>query len=95
MQSLNYFLLGGVAVACLTAGVFFLRFWRSTKDRFFLYFAASFLIEGVNRLTFGFMADLNEDSPIKYLVRALTYVLILFAILDKNMPRKEKNSSVP
>lgn len=94
MQPLNYVLLGGVAVACLTAGVFFLRFWRSTKDRFFLYFAASFLIEGVNRLTFGLMADLNEDSPIKYLVRALTYALILFAILDKNMPRNEKNNSV-
>jgi hypothetical protein len=89
MQPMNYVLLGGIAVACLTAGLFFLRFWGSTRDRFFLYFAASFLMEGVNRLVFGFLADLHEDSPIHYLVRALSYALILIAILDKNMPRNE------
>jgi hypothetical protein len=90
MYPMNYILLGGIAISCLTAGLFFLRFWRSTKDRFFLYFAASFLIEGVNRLTFGFLADLHEDSPTHYLVRALSYGLIIFAILDKNLPRKEE-----
>lgn len=90
MQHMNYILLGGIVVACLTTGLFFLRFWRSTKDRFFLYFAASFLIEGVNRLIFGFLADLHEDSPIHYLVRALSYALILFAILEKNISRKDE-----
>jgi hypothetical protein len=90
MLPMNYVLLGGVAVSCLVAGLFFLRFWRSTKDRFFLFFAASFLIEGANRLIFGFLADLHEDSPAHYLVRAVSYSLILFAILDKNISRKNE-----
>jgi hypothetical protein len=90
MQPVNYLLLGGVAVACLIAALFFLRFWRSTSDRFFLFFALSFFIEGINRLVFGFVSDLREDSAVHYLIRALSYLLILFAILDKNLPRNQK-----
>jgi len=30
----------------LVAGLFFLHFWRSTRDKFFLYFTASFWIKG-------------------------------------------------
>jgi hypothetical protein len=93
VDSINHVLLGGTAVACLTAALFFLRFWRTTKDRFFIFFAASFLIEGLNRFFFSFLADLREDSPAHYLVRALSYALIVFAILDKNLPGNSKENS--
>jgi hypothetical protein len=43
---LDGFLLGIVATSSVIAGLLFLRFWRDTRDPFFLAFAASFTIEG-------------------------------------------------
>lgn len=78
------FLLGVIATASVTAGFFFLRFWKSTRDTFFLAFAASFLIEGLNRGAVLFMAKPNEGSAWTYLIRLLSFLLILAAILRKN-----------
>ncbi len=78
------FLLGVIATASVTAGVFFLRFWKDTRDSFFLAFAASFIIEGLNRVTVLFLPRPNEGSPWIYLVRMIAFLLILFAILRKN-----------
>jgi hypothetical protein len=82
-------LLGAIATASILAGLFFLRFWKSTRDRFFLFFALSFGIEGVNRLLLGLLGGLREDVPSYYLVRLLAYGLILLAILDKNRPGRK------
>ena len=78
------FLLGVIATASLTAGFFFLKFWRATRDSFFLAFAASFIIEGFNRSAVLFVDHPNEGSPWTYLVRLLSLLLILAAILGKN-----------
>lgn len=78
------FLLGVIAVSSLIAGVFFLKFWRATRDSFFLAFAAAFIIEGLNRCSVLFLEKPNEGSPWIYLVRLLSFLLILWAILKKN-----------
>ena len=44
------FLLGAIATASFTAGVFFLKFWSATRDFLFLAFAVFFLVEGINRV---------------------------------------------
>ena len=85
---MNHMLLGGIAIASFIAGLFFLRYWRSTRDRFFLYFMLAFWIEAVNRIDMALTDAWNEDdSPVHYLVRLVTYGLILLAIWDKNRPR--------
>ncbi|MGA7853399.1 MAG: DUF5985 family protein [Candidatus Acidiferrales bacterium] len=84
MTSIEAFLLGVVVMASLTAGVFFLKFWKSTRDSFFLAFAAYFLIEGLDRIALLFFAKPNEASPWIYLVRLFALLLILAAILRKN-----------
>ncbi len=84
MITLNAILAGAIAMASLIASLFFLRFWRSTKDRFFLFFALSFLLEAVGRTLLGLNWPHSEDAPGYYLIRLLAYALILFAILDKN-----------
>ncbi len=81
------FLLGVIATASLTAGLYFLKFWRSTRDSFFLSFAASFILEGCNRSAVLFMEKPNEATPWYYLVRLLSLLLILAAILKKNYGR--------
>ena len=35
-------LTGALVMACALAGLMFLRFWRTTRDRFFACFAVSF-----------------------------------------------------
>ena len=81
---INAVLAGGIAVAALAAGLFFLRFWRSTRDRFFLFFAIAFWIEGAHRLALYQWLGQDEGSPYYYLPRLLAYGLIIAAIVDKN-----------
>lgn len=83
---MNEVLQGGIAVASLVAGLFFFRFWRSTRDTFFLFFALSFLIEAGNRVALALLVA-SELEPVFYLVRVLAYGLIVVAILQKNRKR--------
>jgi uncharacterized membrane protein HdeD (DUF308 family) len=85
---MNDLFAGAIAMASFIIALFFLRFWRDSRDRFFLYFALSFGIEGVHRIVSALSYDDNEDSPLHYLVRLLAYGLILWAILEKNLPAR-------
>jgi hypothetical protein len=77
---------GAIAVGWLLAGLFFFRFWRQTRDRFFLWFALSFWIEAVDRVALGLVAGAGEDTPAFYGLRVVAYGLILLAIWQKNRP---------
>lgn len=83
-------LLGAIAMASTIIALFFLRFWRSTGDRFFLFFALSFFIEALSRVFLAPVAQSTDDAPMYYLIRLLSYALIVFAILDKNRPRNKR-----
>lgn len=78
------FVLGIIVALSVTAGVFFLKFWRDTRDFFFVAFAVFFFIEGADRTALFFSAHPNEGSPWIYLVRLFAFLFILFAILHKN-----------
>lgn len=90
---MNQLLLGAIAIANLIIGLFFLRFWKKTRDRFFLFFAVAFSLEGFNRALLGLSYGSNENEPIFYLVRLLSFILILFAIVDKNRINKSQSNS--
>ncbi len=81
---MNEMLIGAIATACFIIGLFFLRFWKTTGDKFFLFFALSFFIECANRVFLTLFFDLREASPIYYLIRLLAYGFIIFAIVEKN-----------
>jgi len=78
------FFIGVISATSLTAGIFFLRFWKQTRDSFFLAFAASFLMEGLNRIGVLFLTRPNEGNAVIYSVRLLAFLLILVAIIRKN-----------
>ncbi|WP_411885296.1 DUF5985 family protein [Polaromonas sp. YR568] len=83
---MNQMLMGAIAVTSLLAGLFFFKFWRHTRDLFFLYFALSFWLEAVNRFVLGLMIGAHEDGVLFYSVRLAAYGLILLAIWQKNRP---------
>lgn len=84
MIQINALLTGAIVMAALTIALFFLRYWRQTRDRFFLYFALAFVLEAVQRLLSANYPLANPDVPLYYLLRLLAYGLILLAILGKN-----------
>ncbi len=97
-QAFNRFMLGALVMACAVAGLFFLRFWRKTRDRLFAIFAVSFWLMGINWLALSF-TDVNavEDAEFRaalYLIRLLAFVLILYAILEKNRVAR-RNEPIP
>jgi hypothetical protein len=89
-------LTGAIATACFVAALFFIRFWKKTRDRFFLFFAASFLIQGLERILIGVMrysdyaASSAEQEPLYYLMRLGAFLLIIYAIIDKNRLAQRK-----
>jgi len=89
---MSQLMMGAIAMACFVVGLFFLRFWRQTRDRFFLFFCISFWVDGINRLSYGLNMTADEHEPILYLVRFLAFLLILVAIVDKN---RKRNDPVP
>ena len=89
-MELNAILTGAIAMASLVISLFFLRFWKSTRDRFFFYFAMSFFLEAVNRVLLGMTSLQDEDTPVYYLIRLAAYALILFAIIEKNRNRGKR-----
>ncbi len=81
-------LMGAIAMGSAVIALIFLRYWRSTRDRFFIFFALSFGIEAVNRVHLAVARASDEETPLIYLIRLIAYALILIAIADKNWPRK-------
>ncbi len=89
-DSVNKLLLGALVMACAAAGLFFLRFWRKTRDRLFAIFAISFWLMGVNWLALSFTSADAEFRPALYLIRLVAFVLILYAILEKNRASRDR-----
>jgi hypothetical protein len=86
MEHLTSVLMGAVAMASFVATLFFFRFWRQTRDSFFLLFAVAFGIDAATRLLLGLSTISNEIEPMFYLARLVTFALIIVAIIQKNRP---------
>ena len=78
------FMWGAIVMACLAAGLFFLRFWRKTGDRLFAIFALAFWILGVHWIVLAWTGKQDEVHVALYAIRLVAFLLILFAIIDKN-----------
>jgi hypothetical protein len=81
---------GASLMGYAVAGLFFLRFWKDTGDRFFAIFAASFLLLGLQRLLVALTPQDYEHLPYLYVLRFVAYVFILAAIYDKNRARRAR-----
>jgi hypothetical protein len=77
-------LMGAVAMASFVAAIFFLRFWRQTRDRFFMWFALGFATDSATRFSLALLSDVGEAEPLFYLARLLMFALIIIAIIGKN-----------
>ena len=83
--ALTLFASGALTLGFLVAALFFLRFWRDSKDRLFLFFAASFSLLAVQRAVLALVPSTAALELPGYGLRLLAFVLILVAIVDKNL----------
>jgi len=86
--------LSGITTATFAAsGIFFLKFYKTSRDPFYLFFCLSCWLLSIERiaiLTFIGPAQTNgESSPWVYLIRLVAFSLIVIAIVNKNRTRKK------
>lgn len=84
---LTQFLLGAVVMACLIIGLFFLRFWRKSRDRLFVYFALTFWLLGAGWLCLAFVTR-DETRLLLYMLRLVAFAVLLLGIWDKNRRKR-------
>ena len=89
IELLNKFMLGACVMACATIGLFFLRYYRKTRDGLLAIFAGAFWILGLNWFALAFTRE-DEVRTWLYVVRLLAFLLILWGIVQKNLDRPTK-----
>lgn len=85
---LDYMSTGAIAMGYAVAGLFFLRFWRDTRDRLFLFFAAALFVLAANRAAFTAFDPGDAHYDHRYWVRLMAFGVILLAVVDKNRSRR-------
>jgi hypothetical protein len=84
MDAVNNALWGGLATACWIAGVFFFKFWRVSRDRFFVFFFLAFWLLSLNWIVLIAAQPLLEARQGAYVIRLAAFLLIIAAVIDKN-----------
>lgn len=82
------FVTGILTALYLIAGLFFLRFWRRTRDGLFLAFAAAFALLALNQGILALGGLLREEQTWVYLLRLAAFLLIILGIARKNIGRQ-------
>jgi zinc transporter ZupT len=82
------FLSGLAAAGFVLASLFFLRFWRRTKDYLFAAFSAAFLLLALNQAIATLANIPDEYQSWIYVLKLAAFVILLIAIIGKNMTRR-------
>ncbi len=88
-MNFDSYLTGVLAVSSVSIGVFFLRYWKESKDTLFLAFSVAFVVEGLKRTSVLLLQNPNEGSPRVYLLRCFSFLVILFGIVKANISKRE------
>ena len=87
-STLYDFLSGAVALGFFSCALFFLRFWRRTRDSLFLAFALAFLLLGLGQSVQALANIPTEERGSIFLFRLAAFALIILAIARKNRSSK-------
>ena len=83
-MTLYDFLSGAVALGFAICALFFLKFWKRTREELFLTFAIAFLLLGIGQTVLALANIPTEERGALYLLRLAAFLLILGAIYRKN-----------
>jgi hypothetical protein len=83
------FLDGAAAMACLAIGIFFVRFWRESEDRLFLWLGIGFAIFAMNYAVLGLVPIADERQAYAFVLRLAGFFAVLVGILVKDRELSE------
>lgn len=90
-MSVGSFFAGFAACAFFASAIFFLKFWRASSDKFFLYFSSACGLLALERVLLLFLlSDSHNHSHTPeaqiwvYLVRMAAFLVIIWAIIQRN-----------
>jgi hypothetical protein len=87
MTTISILLVGALAMASFVAGAFFLRYWRSSRDRLFLFFAVAFWTLAIDWTALALTEPGTNARQYVFVVRLVAFALIIVGIVDKNRRR--------
>lgn len=82
------FVAGLVTMGFLVAGVSFFRFWRRTGDGLFAAFGSAFVLLALNQALAQLIDLGREEAGWVWLLRLAAFLLIIVAIVRKNVTSK-------
>ena len=95
---MTMFFTGFSAATFAASGLFFLKFWLASRDKFFLHFCGAFWILAVERtmgavlfISAGYVES-NMAAPRNwlYLLRLTSFALIVVGMIHKNRAKKNR-----
>jgi hypothetical protein len=88
---MDQFSRGVLTAGLMVISLFFFRFFQRDRDRFFLFFALSFFLLAADRFALAIATTYGVTTPVPYWARAFGYLLIVIAIIDKNMSKRSSS----
>lgn len=82
-ESIRSCMSGAIAMGYLTVAVFFLQYWRETRDRLFIFFTIGFLVLAAQRVLFAVF--FGEADAITFGLRLTGYLCILAGIIERRL----------
>jgi hypothetical protein len=81
---------GATVMGYALASLFFLKFWRRTRDGLFLAFSGAFLLMAATPCLTAILAIPKEEQSPFYLLRLAAYLLIIGAIVAKSVKGRQR-----
>ncbi|MFN3462985.1 MAG: DUF5985 family protein [Terricaulis sp.] len=76
---------GMITMGYFVASAFFFRFWIRSSDNLFLAFSVAFLLIAISSALTVLLSLPYEERSWLYLIRLAAFVLLIVAILGKNV----------
>jgi Family of unknown function (DUF5985) len=83
---MQLFTWGVLAMASLMAALFFLRYWRASRERLFAFFALAFALLAANWTGLAVIDQPTDEAQqtYAYVVRLVAFLILIVGIIDKN-----------
>ena len=83
-HDVTIFLQGISSMGAYASGLFFLRFWRESRDSLFAFLGAAFFLLGLSWTLLALFAPAEDARPYIYGLRLVAFTLIILGTVIKN-----------
>jgi hypothetical protein len=82
--TLRPFFFGALCMGCALISLYFLRYWKNSREPLFAWFSIAFSVMALNWLGLALIDPASESRHNVYLLRLAAFVLIIAGIVAKN-----------